>query len=118
MFEPHLVDHASIKSSRRQSLLGHSEDPTTTGSSLLEELDKIAPLKSFDAFPKVQATYTVRSRRGGVLTAVVGFIIFLLVLVGYRPSLPLLELLLQVSPAAGGHPLYLPRWSRRKRWTR
>jgi hypothetical protein len=30
---------------------------------------------------QVQATYTTRSRRGGILTAVVGAIIFLLVLV-------------------------------------
>ncbi|WWD17125.1 hypothetical protein CI109_101562 [Kwoniella shandongensis] len=67
MYEPHLVDHANQH---------HSGD----GSSLLEELDRIAPIQSFDAFPKVQSTYNVRSRRGGVLTSIVGFIIFLLVL--------------------------------------
>ncbi|GMK55210.1 hypothetical protein CspeluHIS016_0202660 [Cutaneotrichosporon spelunceum] len=50
------------------------------GGSLLEELDKIAPIKSFDAFPKVQSTYTAHSRRGGVLTMVVSLLIFLLVL--------------------------------------
>ncbi|KAK4689985.1 endoplasmic reticulum-Golgi intermediate compartment protein 2, partial [Tremellales sp. Uapishka_1] len=70
MYEPHLVDHASQ----------HSHSYTGEGMSLLDELDKIAPIKAFDAFPKVQSTYTVRSRRGGVLTAVVGVIIFLLVL--------------------------------------
>ncbi|OCF74464.1 endoplasmic reticulum-Golgi intermediate compartment protein 2 [Kwoniella mangroviensis CBS 8886] len=69
MYEPHLIDHASEQSRPRRE-----------SQSLLEELDKIAPIKSFDAFPKVQSTYTVQSRRGGVLTAVVGFIIFLLVL--------------------------------------
>ncbi|WVQ80240.1 hypothetical protein IAT38_002345 [Cryptococcus sp. DSM 104549] len=69
MYEPHLVDYANQHS-------GNDNE----GMSLLEELDKIAPIQSFDAFPKVQATYTVHSRRGGVLTAVVGFIIFLLVL--------------------------------------
>ncbi|BEJ16377.1 hypothetical protein CspHIS471_0509820 [Cutaneotrichosporon sp. HIS471] len=50
------------------------------GNSLLKELDKIAPMKSFDAFPKVQSTYTAHSRRGGVLTVIVSLIIFLLVL--------------------------------------
>ncbi|OXG36375.1 endoplasmic reticulum-Golgi intermediate compartment protein 2 [Cryptococcus neoformans Bt120] len=68
MYEPHLVDFANQ----------HSHD--NEGMSLLEELDKIAPIKSFDAFPKVESTYTIKSRRGGVLTAVVGLIIFLLVL--------------------------------------
>ncbi|WVR06893.1 hypothetical protein IAU60_003929 [Kwoniella sp. DSM 27419] len=69
MYEPHLIDHASEQSR-----------PRGDSGTLLEELDKIAPIKSFDAFPKVQATYTVRSRRGGVLTAIVGLITFLLVL--------------------------------------
>ncbi|KAL7421606.1 hypothetical protein Q5752_003375 [Cryptotrichosporon argae] len=68
MYEPHL-DHQA-----------HQPSPHGEGLSLLEELDKIAPIKAFDAFPKVQSTYTTRSRRGGVLTAVVGTIIFLLVL--------------------------------------
>ncbi|OCF32949.1 endoplasmic reticulum-Golgi intermediate compartment protein 2 [Kwoniella heveanensis CBS 569] len=69
MYEPHLIDHASEQSR-----------PRGESGTLLEELDKIAPIKSFDAFPKVQSTYTVTSRRGGVLTTVVGLIIFLLVL--------------------------------------
>lgn len=56
-------------------------DQSHAGSSLLEELDKLAPIKSFDAFPKVQPTYTSQSKRGGVLTSVVAGIIFLLVLV-------------------------------------
>ncbi|EJT48284.1 pyruvate dehydrogenase (acetyl-transferring) [Trichosporon asahii var. asahii CBS 2479] len=62
MFEPHL-DHQHLHDSDR----ARSE-----GSSILEELDKLAPIKSFDAFPKVQSSYTIRSRRGGVLTALVG----------------------------------------------
>lgn len=69
MFEPHLTNH-----------FHHNHDDDK---SILDELDKIAPLKSFDAFPKVQPTYTSTSRRGGVLTAVVGLIIFLLVVVGF-----------------------------------
>lgn len=43
MYEPHLVDLANQHS--------HGDHE---GMSLLEELDKIAPIKSFDAFPKVQ----------------------------------------------------------------
>ncbi|WOO81197.1 ER-derived vesicles protein ERV41 [Vanrija pseudolonga] len=68
MYEPHLDHQAHIPS-------GDGE-----GVSLLDELDKLAPIKRFDAFPKVQSTYTSKSQRGGLLTAVVGFIIFLLVL--------------------------------------
>ncbi|WVN87563.1 uncharacterized protein L203_102746 [Cryptococcus depauperatus CBS 7841] len=63
MYEPHLVNNGS--------------ENGMEGISLLEELDRIAPIKSFDAFPKVEPTYTIHSRRGGVLTAVVGLIIFL-----------------------------------------
>ncbi|KAK1924342.1 putative ER to Golgi transport-related protein [Papiliotrema laurentii] len=69
MFEPHLINHAN----------DHTYDGTDTPS-LLEELDKIAPIKSFDAFPKVESTYTSQSRRGGVLTTIVGLLIFVLVL--------------------------------------
>lgn len=43
MYEPHLVDLANQHS--------HGDHE---GMSLLEELDKIAPIKSFDAFPKVR----------------------------------------------------------------
>ncbi|KAL1411398.1 hypothetical protein Q8F55_002354 [Vanrija albida] len=68
MYEPHL-DHAA-----------HIPARDGEGVSLLDELDKLAPIKRFDAFPKVQSTYTSKSQRGGLLTAVVGFIIFLLVL--------------------------------------
>ncbi|TXT09002.1 hypothetical protein VHUM_02476 [Vanrija humicola] len=68
MYEPHL-DHQA-----------HTSSGDGEGSSLLDELDKLAPIKRFDAFPKVQSTYTSKSQRGGLLTAVVGFIIFLLVL--------------------------------------
>ncbi|CAD6576439.1 MAG: hypothetical protein TREMPRED_001679 [Tremellales sp. Tagirdzhanova-0007] len=69
MYEPHLSNNPQ-----------GSSRPNGDESSLLEELDKIAPIKSFDAFPKVQSTYTVHSSRGGALTAVVGLVIFLLVL--------------------------------------
>lgn len=37
--------------------MNHENDHTHTpgeGSSLLEELDKLAPIKAFDAFPKVR----------------------------------------------------------------
>jgi hypothetical protein len=42
MYEPHLSDHHNDFSRQNED-----------GSSLLEELDRIAPIKSFDAFPKV-----------------------------------------------------------------
>jgi len=89
MFEPHLNGFDNDRSGDNSS-------------SLLEELDKIAPIQRFDAFPKVsppqtpgtdvvavslilqvQSTYISQSRRGGVLTALVGTIIFLLVLVSF-----------------------------------
>lgn len=74
-FEPHF-SHV-----RRTSIENKSfDDPMASAANLLAELDKIAPIKSFDAFPKVQSTYTTSSRRGGVLTAVLGVIMFLLVL--------------------------------------
>ncbi|EJD39021.1 DUF1692-domain-containing protein [Auricularia subglabra TFB-10046 SS5] len=40
----------------------------TGESALLEKLDAIAPLKQFDAFPKVPATYKSRRGEGGLLT--------------------------------------------------
>ena len=42
MYEPHLVNHGG-------------EQPALNGdsTSILDELDKIAPIKSFDAFPNV-----------------------------------------------------------------
>lgn len=49
--------------------------------SLLEKIDAIspAPLKSFDAFPKLPSTYRARSSERGFLTLFIGFIAFLLV---------------------------------------
>ncbi|KAH9991717.1 endoplasmic reticulum vesicle transporter-domain-containing protein [Russula vinacea] len=49
--------------------------------SLLEKIDAIspAPLKSFDAFPKLPSTYRTRSSERGFLTLFIGFIAFLLV---------------------------------------
>lgn len=87
MFEPHLIDHANDHT--------HSHDGPST--SLLEELDKIAPLKSFDAFPKVQSTYTSQSRRGGVLTTLVGLFIFMMVLVRARRLLPAFNLTFRMT---------------------
>lgn len=75
MYEPHYAVHDDIGSSRAKHFDDHHQS-----TNILAELDKIAPIKSFDAFPKVQSTYTTRSRRGGILTAVVGVIIFLLTL--------------------------------------
>ncbi|TIB31962.1 hypothetical protein E3P86_03230 [Wallemia ichthyophaga] len=37
------------------------------------------PLRTFDAFPKTQPTYTIRSKRGGIATVVVIFTLVLLV---------------------------------------
>lgn len=50
--------------------------------SLLEKLDSLAPesMKSFDAFPKLPATYKSRSESRGFLTVFVAFLAFLLVL--------------------------------------
>ena len=44
MYEPHLVNNANDHA--------HDDDGPTTN--ILDELDKIAPIKSFDAFPKVR----------------------------------------------------------------
>lgn len=50
--------------------------------SLLDKLDALAPesIKSFDAFPKLPATYKSRSESRGFLTIFVAFLAFLLVL--------------------------------------
>ena len=45
MYEPHRNHHHNYAQQN-----GHSDEQ---GASLLEELDKIAPMASFDAFPKV-----------------------------------------------------------------
>src|SRR5258708_12986736 len=49
--------------------------------SLLEKIDTIAPapLKSFDAFPKLPSTYRARSSQRGFLTLFIAFIAFILV---------------------------------------
>ncbi|KAL7409691.1 endoplasmic reticulum vesicle transporter-domain-containing protein [Mrakia frigida] len=47
---------------------------------LLDELDKLAPLKTFDAFPKVQPTYQTKSARGGFVTFAIAWACFLLIL--------------------------------------
>jgi hypothetical protein len=49
MFEPHFAVHDEANDSRNKHFDDHHES-----SSLLAELDKIAPIKSFDAFPKVR----------------------------------------------------------------
>lgn len=48
--------------------------------SLLDQFDAIAPLKQFDAFPKLPATYKSRSQGGGILTVVVIALSFMLIL--------------------------------------
>jgi hypothetical protein len=48
--------------------------------SLLEQLDDIAPLKQFDAFPKLPTNYKSRTRFGGFMTIFVIALSFLLVL--------------------------------------
>jgi endoplasmic reticulum-Golgi intermediate compartment protein 2 len=49
--------------------------------SLLDKIDAFAPapLKSFDAFPKLPSTYRPRSSERGILTLFIAFIAFLLV---------------------------------------
>lgn len=48
--------------------------------SILDTLDSIAPLRSFDAFPKVPSSYRSRTSGGGIVTVVVGLLCTLLVL--------------------------------------
>lgn len=48
--------------------------------SLLEQLDAIAPIKQFDAFPKIPASYKARTKFGGFMTIFVIALSFLLVL--------------------------------------
>jgi hypothetical protein len=81
MYEPHLLDYAS-SSHHRTSSSASNGYAAGEGASILEELDKITPanLKAFDAFPKVESTYVSHSQRGGILTALVSSLIFLLVL--------------------------------------
>jgi endoplasmic reticulum-Golgi intermediate compartment protein 2 len=49
--------------------------------SLLDRIDALAPapLKSFDAFPKLPSTYRSRSSERGILTLFITFIAFFLV---------------------------------------
>jgi hypothetical protein len=58
MFEPHLINHANDHT--------HNEHSYGEGDSLLDELDKIAPIKSFDAFPKVRPAVSAVVMRKGV----------------------------------------------------
>jgi hypothetical protein len=51
MFEPHLETHHSH---------GGDDNGFGDGVSILDELDKLAPIKSFDAFPKVRLYPLVR----------------------------------------------------------
>lgn len=82
MYEPHLLDYASASHARTHSSSSHPGTSSRDAASILEELDRIAPanLKAFDAFPKVESTYVSQSQRGGILTAIVASLIFLLVL--------------------------------------
>ncbi|KAI0246080.1 endoplasmic reticulum vesicle transporter-domain-containing protein [Lactifluus subvellereus] len=49
--------------------------------SLLDKIDAVAPapLKTFDAFPKLPSTYRTRSTERGILTLFIAFVAFLLV---------------------------------------
>ena len=83
MYEPHLLDYATHRHHRTDSTaslppFGDSD----RAQSILDELDRITPanIKAFDAFPKVESTYVSHSQRGGILTAIVSSLIFLLVL--------------------------------------
>ncbi|CDZ97561.1 COPII vesicle protein [Phaffia rhodozyma] len=59
----------------------NSSDPDpSSNSNILNELDKAVPLKSFDAFPKIQSSYQPQTLRGGLITFAVAWTIFLLVL--------------------------------------
>ena len=55
---------------------------TEESTSLLEKLDAAVPshLTKFDAFPKLPSTYKQRSESRGLLTLLLGFITFLLIL--------------------------------------
>ncbi|KAG9055693.1 hypothetical protein FS842_001500 [Serendipita sp. 407] len=48
--------------------------------SLLEQLDQVAPIKKFDAFPKLPASYKSRTKFGGFMTVFVIALSLLLVL--------------------------------------
>jgi hypothetical protein len=48
--------------------------------SLLDKLDKVAPLSQFDAFPKLPSTYKARSESRGFMTVFVAFMAFMLLL--------------------------------------
>ena len=50
--------------------------------SLLDKLDAVAPtpLRSFDAFPKLPATYKQRSESRGIFTLLIGLLAFFLIL--------------------------------------
>ena len=56
-------------------------EPPHEETSLLDKIDAAspAPLKSFDAFPKLPSTYRTRSGERGFLTLFIGFIALLLV---------------------------------------
>ena len=53
MYEPHLYDHTS------------DTIQDGDGSSLLAELDKIGPIKAFDAFPKVEIANLIKCSSSG-----------------------------------------------------
>ncbi|KAG8832637.1 hypothetical protein FRC17_000949 [Serendipita sp. 399] len=48
--------------------------------SLLEQLDQVAPIKKFDAFPKLPASYKSRTKFGGFMTVFVIALSFVLIL--------------------------------------
>jgi len=62
MFEPHL----GFNDPNTQDMKSFNDDTTFggNGSNLLAELDKMAPIKAFDAFPKVSTELLVFNREG------------------------------------------------------
>jgi hypothetical protein len=55
--------------------MAHNDDK-----SLLEQLDEIAPIKKFDAFPKLPSSYRSRTKFGGLMTIVVVALSLMLIL--------------------------------------
>jgi len=57
-----------------------SFDEPAESPGLLDKLDAIAPIREFDAFPKVQQSYTKSTSFGGAATIIVILLSFLLIL--------------------------------------
>ena len=60
MFEPHLGMNDPSGGDNKS----FNDDSNTSAKDLLAELDRIAPIKAFDAFPKVSPELLVFNREG------------------------------------------------------